>query len=587
MSQMTKIARPILSVLAALVALLLGADGAAAETAAERSLLMQRQGAAALMRGKYDKAIQAYDEALGYDKLAPANRANILSDRGVAHWRMNQAELALGDFRQAVEINPQYAQVYNNMGNVLMDQNKPQEAIQAYNQAIDNAPTYGVAYNNRATAAFEQGDYKAAIGDFNAAVRYLTVNAVPNNGRGRAYLATDRNYAALRDFARALKLNGGYGMVYLSRARALANIGEHRDAIKDYNEAINLAREEPQLYFERGKAYQAVADYGPAIADFTRVIDLAPGNAEAYALRGTCYGFSRNYDRALADVDKAVELDPTSIGGFLARARVLKRKGDLDRALVDLNTVVELDKDNAEALKLIAQVHEIRDSKAEAIAFYGRSLVADPFMAGSREGLQRLTGELPPYAANPIGEPVSGWKLAKLASGKYYATNDSFPNVYATLEMYGAGEPKLLEWVPGTGNWKGVGELRYLAGQTEDGNATPLVYSAIVDIKNGRMAAIEPYSWGDKQAKWRWGDGTVFVTDPDGMVSEVSLRKPTSSGRSAEDELAADASPEVLGDVVQPERRATAAARRPAAVVEQQERARRRQSKSLLDWIFQ
>jgi tetratricopeptide (TPR) repeat protein len=582
---MTKIFRPILF---ALTAMMLAPTGAGAETVAERSALMQRQGAAALMRGKYDKAIQAYDEALGYDKLAPANRANILSDRGVAHWRMNEVELALADFKQAIEINPQYAQVYNNMGNVLMDQNKPQEAIQAYTRAIDNAPTYGVAYNNRASAEFEQGDYKASINDFNAAVRYLTINAVPNNGRGRAYLATKRNYAALRDFSRALKLNGGYGMVYLSRARALAELGEYRDAIKDYSEAISRAREEPQLYFERGQAYQAANDYGPAIADYSRVIDLAPGNAEAYAERGTCYGLARNYDRAFADTDKAVELDPTSVRGFLARAKVLKRKGDPDKALVDLNTALELDKSNAEVLKLIGQIHEVKESKDEAISFYNRSLAADPFMEGSREGLQRLTGTLPPYITSPIGEPVSGWKLAKLASGQYYAASDSYPNLYVRLEMYGEGEPKLLEWVPATGDWKGVGELRYQAGTLEDGSATPLVYSAIIDIKNNKLASIEPFTWGDKQAKWRWGDGTVFVTDPDGMISEVSLRKPSATGRSEEDDLAADASATWSGEVIQPERRSTAASRRSASGGgEPQERARRRPSKSLFDWIFQ
>lgn len=574
------------AILLTLLVFFAGVGEAAAQTAAERSVLLVRQGAAALLRGKYDRAIQAYDQALEYDKLAPANKANILSDRGVAHWRMNQSEQALVDFNQAIELNPQYPQVYNNMGNVLIDLNRHQEAVAAYSKAIEFAPTYGVAYSNRASAEFELGDIKGALNDFDAAVRYLSLNAVPHNGRGRAFLSSNRNYAALRDFSRAVKLNKSYGMVFLSRARANGNIRDYREAIKDYSEAINIAHEEPQLYFERAQAYQAASDYGPAITDYSKVIDLAPGNAEAYAQRGLCYGLNRSFDKAMVDVDKAIELDPASVNGYLARAKVLKRKGDLDRAVVDLNTVLELSKEHAEALKLMGQISEIRNAKDEAIAFYLRSVAADPFMDGSREGLKRLTDNLPPYATQTVGEPVSGWKLARLANGQYFISNDAYPFLYSILEMYGEGEPKLVEWVPLTGEWKGIGELRYEAGtRDEDGTPIPLVYSAIVDLKNNKLAAIEPFSWGDRTSKWRWGNGSVVVTDPDGMASEVPLRRPSANMRSGEDDVVAEAMP--WPDVTQPARRGT---RRPPdggpSYLPTQSQQPRRPSKSIFDWLF-
>ena len=47
------------------------------------------------MRGQYDKAVAAYDEALTAPEIADFIKASIYSDRGVAKWRMNQTKDAI------------------------------------------------------------------------------------------------------------------------------------------------------------------------------------------------------------------------------------------------------------------------------------------------------------------------------------------------------------------------------------------------------------------------------------------------------------------------------------------------------------
>ena len=557
-----------------------------AETLAERSLLHVRQAAAALLRGKFEYAISAYGKALEYDKLSPVRKAGILSDRGVAYWRLKKTDKALADFTAAIELNAQYPQVYNNMGNVYMDLNRYKEAVEAFSKAIELAPTYGVAYNNRGIAFFEQGKTDEAIDDFTAAIRYLTLNAVPHNGRGRAFLSKGMNYAAVRDLSRAVKLNKTYGMVFLSRARAYVRLKQDRLAIKDYTRAINLARMEPQLYFERGRAYQRLGNYLPAISDYSNVIDLAPGHAEAYAYRALSFGLLKKYDKAFSDADKAVELDPTSAAAYLARGKIAKRKRDYDNAIDDLKTVLEIDKENAEALKLIGQIHEIRNNREEAIEYYRRSLAADRFMGGSREGLKRLTGVLPSYAGDspPIGEQVSGWTLSRLPDGRYYVYHKDYPYLYGFVETYGRGEPKLVKWKMMKGAWKGIGLLDYQAGERGEGdNAMPLEYTAIFNMKKARLAAIEPRRWGDRQAKWKWGNGSVTVIDPDGMTSEVLLkkRKPLPPGKGT---VGTTVVSSPWGEIGQPTRRSALSAKRNRSA---KKRKRRKSQKSILDWLFQ
>ena len=76
------------------------------------TLLRAREGAAALLRGQYDKAVAAYDEALKTPEIADFVKASIYSDRGVAKWRLKQTKEAVDDFNQSIQISPENATVY-------------------------------------------------------------------------------------------------------------------------------------------------------------------------------------------------------------------------------------------------------------------------------------------------------------------------------------------------------------------------------------------------------------------------------------------------------------------------------------------
>jgi tetratricopeptide (TPR) repeat protein len=100
-----------------------------------RRCCTRERGAAALLRGRYDKAIAAYDEALSNPENADFVKASIYSDRGVAKWRLKQTKEALDDFNQSIQISPESASVYNNRGNALMDLGHPDEALKDFDRA--------------------------------------------------------------------------------------------------------------------------------------------------------------------------------------------------------------------------------------------------------------------------------------------------------------------------------------------------------------------------------------------------------------------------------------------------------------------
>ncbi len=72
----------------------------------------------------------------------------------------------MADYRQALVLDIDYRDAYNNLGLVLSDQSAFEEAIRCFNRAIDLDPNYWYAYNHRATALWALGRREEARRDY-------------------------------------------------------------------------------------------------------------------------------------------------------------------------------------------------------------------------------------------------------------------------------------------------------------------------------------------------------------------------------------------------------------------------------------
>ncbi len=226
----------------AALAMLLAAASLAvpAYAAIDRSILKSQEGSSALLRGRYDLAIAAFDDALRDSSLSPARQAPILSDRGVAKWRLKQYDAALADFTKAVSLNPDYAPAYNNRGNVYMDLNRSEEAYKDFDKAIALSPGFGPAYSNRANASQKLKRLEAAENDFRKAIELMPASSVPLNGRGKIANGLGRQYTGLRYLNRAIALNGQYASAYQNRAAVYMSLNRNEDAAQDLDKVIAL-----------------------------------------------------------------------------------------------------------------------------------------------------------------------------------------------------------------------------------------------------------------------------------------------------------------------------------------------------------
>ena len=93
---------------------------------------------------------------------------------GVASVGIGSIDTAVKYYKEALSLNPQYYEVYNNIGFIITvaynDLKKPNVAIKYLNKAIQIFPDYAEAYNNIGNTQKELGNISEAIENYKKAI---------------------------------------------------------------------------------------------------------------------------------------------------------------------------------------------------------------------------------------------------------------------------------------------------------------------------------------------------------------------------------------------------------------------------------
>ncbi len=178
--------------------------------------------------------------------------------RGLGKYKQGDYQGALGDYNQAIIIDPKFSKAYYNRGNLKAKKlNDIKGALNDFNQAISLNPRYAYAYHSRAILKWEQlNDIQGALADYNQTIFIdpKIPQAYYNRGNlkyGEAGLNDPQG--ALADLNKAISLDPEYANAYDSRAR-LKN-----DELNDKTGAIRDFRNAARLYRAQGKTQELLS----------------------------------------------------------------------------------------------------------------------------------------------------------------------------------------------------------------------------------------------------------------------------------------------------------------------------------------
>jgi tetratricopeptide (TPR) repeat protein len=109
------------------------------------------------------------------------------------------------------------AAMHYNAGVELQEQGRQREAIAEYDEAIRLDPEYTEAYNNRGSAYAGLGQYQRAIQDFDEAIRLNPEYAEAYYNRGLTYKLQGKKSQAIADFEKFITLTDNFEWVQMAR----------------------------------------------------------------------------------------------------------------------------------------------------------------------------------------------------------------------------------------------------------------------------------------------------------------------------------------------------------------------------------
>jgi tetratricopeptide (TPR) repeat protein len=221
-------------------------------------------------------------------------------------------------------------------------QKRYQEAVKHYSQAIQLDPDYKDAYNNRGIAYYRLGLHPQAIADYTKLIGMDPHYILAYSNRGIVYYGLKQYPQALADYNQAIRLDPRYAMAYSNRGALYQIQGQLTQALADYNKALSLDPNEITTYINRGKTYRSLKQYAQALADYNKAISLDPQYAKVYNSRGNVYYELEQYPQALADFNKAISLDLTYAQAYTNRGLVYHAQAKYPQASADWKKACEL-----------------------------------------------------------------------------------------------------------------------------------------------------------------------------------------------------------------------------------------------------
>ena len=272
-------------------------------------------------KGELQKSVSAAEELL--DKFP--NSVMLLNISGLANTGLGRLDEAIGSYRKAVLINPNYADTYNNMGVVLQDLGTLDEAIEAYKKALSIKPNFADAYNNLGIALKKQGKIDGALDAYTKVVSIKPNFADAHYNMGNALKDQGKFDEAIEAYTKVLSIKPDFVQAYNNMGIALKRRGKLEGALEAYQKALSIKPDDAVAYNNMGLVLQERGKLDEAIEAYYKALSIKPDYADAY---WNLCGTSRGVSEAQNWVNKCLEANSNHLQAKLTKSALQFYEGD-------------------------------------------------------------------------------------------------------------------------------------------------------------------------------------------------------------------------------------------------------------------
>lgn len=206
----------------------------------------------------------------------------------------NKFDEAIGAFRQASLIEPEWHLPHTNIGAAYEKLGRHDLAIAAYKTAVSMNPADAQANASLGYLKAVRGDAREALGNLATAVKSDPRSASYRNNLGLAYMNVGQLSQAESEFREALRLDPTVSEIRNNLAASLGRQGKFEEAVGVLREAIRLNPADSKAHANLGYTLELMGDAAGALQAYRAAQAMDPSNSRNQA----------NLDRLLSRIGK-------------------------------------------------------------------------------------------------------------------------------------------------------------------------------------------------------------------------------------------------------------------------------------------
>ena len=211
--------------------------------------------------------------------------------RGSANALLKRFDKAVECYKNAIRVNPNYAAIYNNLGNVFKEKGELDFATNNYEQAIKIKPNYSEAYFGLGLVLEEKEEFLSAI----------------------------------KNYKNALIHKPNYPEVFFNLGNVYRKCGDHKLAIKNYKNAIKLKKTYYKAYCNLGNSKKDLGDVKSARFYYKMALKINPNDFETM---WNMHGVSWSIDEAVKWLSECLKAEKSCLKAELMLSALKYLKND-------------------------------------------------------------------------------------------------------------------------------------------------------------------------------------------------------------------------------------------------------------------
>ena len=230
-------------------------------------------------------ALLALGAAAGPAAAQSSAEAEQRFSTGVMHLREGRVDLALDELKKAVKEDPKSPYFQKGLGLAYAAKRQWKDAIECFRKALELNPYYVDVRNDLGAALIGSGDREGGKREFLAAYSDPT-NPTPEisaRNLGEAYLQEKNPAEAANWFKTSVGRNKAYPAAYIGLAEALLGLGRVDEAVAQLQQGVQEAPGDPELGLAYGQVLAKGGRFAEARAQLEDVAKKDPAGAAGRA----------------------------------------------------------------------------------------------------------------------------------------------------------------------------------------------------------------------------------------------------------------------------------------------------------------